>query len=753
MTQALLITTLIIGAFLVLLGGKVARRWGLPEEAGIGMALVLAGISTMLAPSHWRESLVADGASGQVLAFARDIGLSGLFFLAGARLDLRQAWQARRLGLLVAASGLFFAAVVFALLVTVGGQDRGAAVVTAAALAGASLWLPGQLSLKAGGRKQPAVAALTCAAVTLTMALMLVVNLSAALSEAAGRAQSATAYVIVALYELVKIAVVFGIAYFFASRFLTQAAGKLSAARMMAVYLLMAILLFALTLSAIGPMGALGWAFLAGALLNRSDVGNTLTQRATPAATAMFLSFAFLPLLLDPHGRSLSGGYALILVVIGALAGKLALAWIAARLGGASSRDAMSIAAINSVSAETAVMFLGFAVTRWLIDSPTYYGILLFALAFMIVGPLARRCTERTGESVGSDTDHAGKSIAGRKDQTKKSSSGKKVSFAVILMAATLAVFQPTARAQSAERAPVDDPVSRAMQAAEASVSDRARTAEVVLDASKYVNESAAARKQGDKSRAREALKQAQEIAADADDFNRSALIDELARLLAAEQAALDPKSERGVTELATGKTLTIALPRSVAARLGQYRDGFAQILREENVPIGLLGVALVESGFNPLALSPKGARGIWQFMPATAMRYGLTVQPGNDHRTHPEHSTRAAARYLRDLYEMFGDWKLALAAYNWGEGNVQRVVKRTGIRNFEEMARRGLLPDETRKYVPAVLAAGSRVAGAVPASPQALVAAKGQARAGQIVEALTKQEAVGAASAAGPQR
>jgi membrane-bound lytic murein transglycosylase D len=125
-----------------------------------------------------------------------------------------------------------------------------------------------------------------------------------------------------------------------------------------------------------------------------------------------------------------------------------------------------------------------------------------------------------------------------------------------------------------------------------------------------------------------------------------------------------------------------------------------------------LLAVALVESGFNPLALSPKGARGIWQFMPATAQRYGLTVEPMNDHRTHPERSTRAAARYLRDLYKQFGDWKLALAAYNWGEDKVQRVIDRTGVRDFDEMARRGLLPAETRNYVPAVLAVWAKLSG-----------------------------------------
>lgn len=149
---------------------------------------------------------------------------------------------------------------------------------------------------------------------------------------------------------------------------------------------------------------------------------------------------------------------------------------------------------------------------------------------------------------------------------------------------------------------------------------------------------------------------------------------------------------------------------RTMLARYNTYRDILTRILAEEQLPVEVLSVALIESGFNPLALSPKGARGIWQLMPATAQRYGLTVEPGNDHRTHPEHATRAAARYLRDLYRMFGDWKLALAAYNAGEGRVQQAINRAGVRDFDELSRRRLLPLETRTYVPLVLAAWSRL-------------------------------------------
>lgn len=123
------------------------------------------------------------------------------------------------------------------------------------------------------------------------------------------------------------------------------------------------------------------------------------------------------------------------------------------------------------------------------------------------------------------------------------------------------------------------------------------------------------------------------------------------------------------------------------------------------------MAVAQVESGFNPWAVSPKGAAGLWQFMPETARRYGLEVHPKHDERFLPLKSAQAAARYLRDLQAQFGDWLLALAAYNAGEGRVQSLIDRTGIRDFWTMARRRLLPRETIEYVPKVLQAMRRPA------------------------------------------
>ena len=115
-----------------------------------------------------------------------------------------------------------------------------------------------------------------------------------------------------------------------------------------------------------------------------------------------------------------------------------------------------------------------------------------------------------------------------------------------------------------------------------------------------------------------------------------------------------------------------------------------------------LQSVARVESGGNPLALSPKGARGLMQFMPETARHYGLRVDGTTDERTDPAKSEAAASRYLTDLFAHFGDWRLALAGYNAGEARVEQAIHRSGLREFNMLL--SFLPDETRRYVPAVM-------------------------------------------------
>jgi soluble lytic murein transglycosylase-like protein len=144
--------------------------------------------------------------------------------------------------------------------------------------------------------------------------------------------------------------------------------------------------------------------------------------------------------------------------------------------------------------------------------------------------------------------------------------------------------------------------------------------------------------------------------------------------------------------------------PAAAVNRVQQLRPIIEPILREEQVPTDLSAIVLVESRGQPAALSRKGARGLWQFMPDTARRYGLIVTAERDERLDVGRSTHAAARYLRDLYSQFGDWQLAFAAYNAGEDRVRRAIDRNGTRDFFKLSSARSLPLETVRYVPAVL-------------------------------------------------
>lgn len=173
--------------------------------------------------------------------------------------------------------------------------------------------------------------------------------------------------------------------------------------------------------------------------------------------------------------------------------------------------------------------------------------------------------------------------------------------------------------------------------------------------------------------------------------------------------------------------------------RVQSLRPLVEPILREEGVPPELSAVTLIESAGQRSAISRRDARGLWQFVPATARRYGLEVNESVDERLSIEKSTRAAAQYLRDLHLRFGDWPLALAAYNAGETAVQQAVGRSGSNDFGELSRRKLLPAETRAYVPAILAAlnllrgESTIASGPPSNQKGLAA--------RIVHATTARE------------
>lgn len=147
-------------------------------------------------------------------------------------------------------------------------------------------------------------------------------------------------------------------------------------------------------------------------------------------------------------------------------------------------------------------------------------------------------------------------------------------------------------------------------------------------------------------------------------------------------------------------KTLVAATERS-----GRYRPMIQRILDEEGLPQELIHLAQAESGFIPRAVSRKAAGGMWQFLKWRGNEYGLEQTPNTDDRMDPEKATRAAAHHLRDLYQEFGDWYLAIAAYNCGPGVVEKAVERTGYADFWELRALGVLPAETTNYVPIILA------------------------------------------------
>ncbi len=198
--------------------------------------------------------------------------------------------------------------------------------------------------------------------------------------------------------------------------------------------------------------------------------------------------------------------------------------------------------------------------------------------------------------------------------------------------------------------------------------------------------------------------------------------IDEVSHMTFPVDESLAPKLKSELNQTASGIPLELAEPvlsyvhffstdrgRSILLagfrRAGQYAALIQRVFEEEQVPQELVYLAQAESGFLPRAVSRKSAVGMWQFIAETGARYDLVRTHSFDERLDPEKATRAAAKYLKFLYARYGDWYLAMAAYNCGEGAVDRAVERTGYADYWELLKRHALPRETSNYVPIIVA------------------------------------------------
>jgi Kef-type K+ transport system membrane component KefB len=386
---------LLTGALLILGGTRLARGFGLPEAFGCGVALCIIAFGIGLSPAGWRDWSAGGSWGDRLLTSVRIVGLTGMLFLAGTRFNPGQLRKKSGLLFAVALSAGVLFTVIVLLLKLFGGLDSGSDVLVAATIVAGSLWLPGELSRFAREDNDLRIDWQAGAVVFTALALLAVYfyDIFAVIMHA--RAVGASVYIIVALYESVKLVVFFGFAYFISSRFLARAEGRISAARTTIGFVLIAVLLFALAAITTNQLGAVAWAFVAGALWRGSEIGKRFSESERPLASATLISFVFLSVLLQSHGRRLTGFLAVITAVLAAVVLKWLFAWFGMRAGGKSSRDAMRTAAAMVGPGEVGILLLGFGMTRWAIEPPVYFGILGYALLSSVFNPLVGRLASK----------------------------------------------------------------------------------------------------------------------------------------------------------------------------------------------------------------------------------------------------------------------------------------------------------------------------------------------------------------------
>ena len=436
---------LLTGAFLVLAGTRVTRRVGLPGAIGCGVALCIMAVAIGLLPVHWRAWWAGGSWGDRLLIYAGLVGVIGMLFLAGTRFDVGQARKSFGAMLWIGSFGALLFLAVTLLLKFFSEQHSESALLLAATVVGSSLWYPGQLLRRYREQDDDLQSEWLRAAVVLSALAMLAVYFFDIFTVAGWARPSVPVYVVVALYEALKLVVLFAFAYFITTRFLARAEGRISRTRTTIAFVLMVSLVFVLAATTTNQLGAFAWAFMAGALWRRTEIGLKFDKSKKPLASAMLISLAFIPLMLQAHGRNLNGWLVLMilfLILVG-IAVKTVFVWLALKAGAPATPARADMALGMALPGEMAIVFLGFGMTRWVIEAPVYFGILGYALLSSVLIPLVWHVVVAPSRLV----------VTGRKRNVMKSRM-KTVLSIVVCSLAIVAFSSTTSSAQQAETAP-----------------------------------------------------------------------------------------------------------------------------------------------------------------------------------------------------------------------------------------------------------------------------------------------------------
>ena len=428
---------LLVGALLIFGSARLARYLGVSEAIGCGGGLCIVAIVIGLSPANWRDWWAGGLRGDRLLTYARLVGLAGMLFLAGTKFDFARLRNKTNsiLSFTVSAAVLFVA--VLLTLRLFGSHEWGPTVLVAATVVATSLWLPATVTRSEGDLAINWQAA----AVAFTSIGILALYFFDAFTAIKQPRPGASAYAIVGSFEAVKLAVLFGFAYFITSRFLAKAEGRISEARMTIGFALIAILIFALAAATTNQLGAIAWAFVAGTIWRTSRVGKRFSEGEGPIGSALLLSMVFLPLLLQSHGRVVTAYLPIILGLFAAFVIKALVVWLGGRANGFSSRQASQTAVVLVGSSELAILFLGFGLSRWAIGPRIYFGLLAYGLASAVMVPLAAHLFANTYR----ETQPRRKEM---KNQMKK------VPYVVIILVATILFNGRTGLAQQPAREP-----------------------------------------------------------------------------------------------------------------------------------------------------------------------------------------------------------------------------------------------------------------------------------------------------------